>query len=266
MNIVLDVGNSRIKWRNADESSSHAVTSMEVLSKQWQALPAVESVAIYGCNVRGPQATEEIDTIARQVFSSEVRWLSSQSQAAGVRNGYALPAQLGVDRWAAIVAANARHPGRACIVIDAGTAITVDAIDESGQHRGGVIMPGLTMLFEGLGRAAQLQNMAADQREHLLQRCQALADSTEKAIVSGVIFSMRGGVRCVIEQQCRQINAKIQTIPIFVTGGDAQMLNFKSLQMQWLPDLVLDGVTLLSNIEFSGSGRSSCSGSSEAVR
>lgn len=253
MNIVLDVGNSRIKWRRGEGLDSHVTTSVQALSKQWQDLPTKGMASLYGCNVRGPEVAEEINLIARRVFTSEICWLSSQAQAAGVRNAYAVPAQLGVDRWAAIVAANARNPGQACIVIDAGTAVTVDAIDERGQHRGGVIMPGLNMLFEGLGRTAQLKNLAAERREHLEQESQALACSTEAAIVSGVIFSMRGGVRRVIEQQCRQINAKIHAIPIFVTGGDAHMLIFESLQTQWLPDLVLDGVTLLSKLELSGS-------------
>lgn len=249
--IVLDVGNSRIKWRSTDMPDSRAVSSVEALSKQWLDLSAVGKMALYGCNVRGPKLAEEINVIARQAFSSEVCWLSSQAQAAGVSNAYASPAQLGVDRWAAIVAAYTRNPGRACIVIDAGTAITVDAVDEHGQHRGGVIMPGLNMLFEGLGRAAQLQNIEADQRAHLAQESVALACSTEVAIVSGVVFSMRGGVRHVIEQQCRQINAKIHAIPIIITGGDAHMLTFESLQTQWLPDLVLDGVTLLSKLALS---------------
>ncbi len=253
MKLFLDVGNSRIKWRSTTMPESRAVSSVEALGKQWQDLPAESAVSLYGCNVRGPEVAKEIDRLVRQVFSSDVRWLSSQAQAAGVRNAYALPAQLGVDRWAAIVAANARNPGRACIVIDAGSAITVDAIDERGQHRGGVIMPGLKMLFEGLGRAAQLQNIAADRRERLVQECQALASSTEVAIVSGVVFSMRGGVRMVIEQQCRQINVKIHAIPIFVTGGDAHMLTFESLQTQRLPDLVLDGVRLLSKLGLSES-------------
>ena len=255
MNIVLDVGNSRIKWRSTDGPESHAVLSIEALHQQWQDLPAAGTVTLYGCNVRGPRVAEEINAIARQVFEHDVCWLSSRAQAAGVRNAYAAPAQLGVDRWAAIVAAYARDPGRACIVIDAGTAITVDAIDERGQHRGGVIMPGLNMLFEGLGRAEQLQNIAASRRADLVQESVALACSTETAIVSGVVFSMRGGVRHVIGQQCRQINAKIHAIPIFVTGGDAHMLTFESLQTQWLPDLVLDGVTLLSKLELPESGR-----------
>ena len=249
MKLFLDVGNSRIKWRSTTLPESRAVSSVEALSRQWQDLPAESATSLYGCNVRGSEVAEEIDQVARQLFSSDVGWLSSRAQAAGVRNAYASPAQLGVDRWAAIVAAYARKPGQACIVIDAGSAITVDTIDARGQHRGGVIMPGLNMLFEGLGRAAQLQNIAPDRREHLLQECQALASSTEAAIVSGVVFSMRGGVRSVIEQQCKQINAKIHTIPIFVTGGDAHMLTFESLQTQWLPDLVLDGVALLSKLE-----------------
>lgn len=249
MKLVLDVGNSRIKWRSTDTTESHALTSLAVLADQWRALPAAETVVLSGCNVRGSKFAAEIDSIAREVFCSDVCWLASQAQSAGVRNAYKAPEQLGVDRWAAIVAASARVPGQAYIVIDAGTAITVDAVDQHGQHRGGVIMPGLNILFDGLGRAAQLGNIAANRGEQLLRESQALACSTDAAIISGVVFSMRGGVRSVIEQQCRQINAKIHTISIFVTGGDAHMLNFQSLQMQWLPDLVLDGVVMLSAIE-----------------
>ena len=248
MNIVLDVGNSRIKWRRDDMAESFALTSLEDLDSQWQALQGAWSVTLTGSNVRGPKVAANIDAIAMRNFGCGVLWLGSQAEAVGVKNAYDSPAQLGVDRWAAIIAASQRVPGQACIVIDAGTAITVDAVDQHGQHHGGVIMPGLNLMLESLGRAAQLQCVGAEQREHLVQKSRALARSTDDAIMSGVVFSMRGGVRHVIEQQCKQINAKIQTIPIFVTGGDAHMLNFESLQMQCLPDLVLDGVVRLSEM------------------
>jgi len=244
MNIYLDVGNSRIKWRLDSDADVQTMASVVELAAAWQS-SGYHVQALYGCNVRGETTAQKIDLIARRLFEQDVHWLHSTAIAAGVCNGYQDPAALGVDRWVAIAAAHAYYPDRACIVIDAGTAITVDAIEAGGQHRGGVIMPGLRLLFNSLGNAAQLQALSTEQARKCLRSEQALAQNTHEAILSGVILSMRGGVQRAIEQQCEQIKAKIHDIPILVTGGDADMLKIDALQMQCYPDLVLEGVALL---------------------
>ncbi len=246
MNIYLDVGNSRIKWCDQYFKSVSKVDSVGALKRALCAAPDINQAQLWACNVRDDEAVAEINSLARQCTGREVHWLSAQAQFSGLINAYDQPQRLGADRWAAMVAARDRYPNRACIVVDAGTAITVDAIDAGGRHLGGVIMPGLNLLFTSLGQAARLDHISAEQRQKLLKKARPLAVSTEEAIVSGVVFSMRGGVRRVIEQQSQQINAKIQPIPILITGGDADMLNFESLSTQCLPNLVLEGVALLS--------------------
>ena len=246
MSIYLDVGNSRIKWRLDVSSHTHIAASIDELAQQWQDLGDIASCELFACNVRGEAIAVQISVLAQRCFSSPVVWLTTAAECCGVVNGYHDPHRLGVDRWAALVGARARIHEAACIVIDAGTAITVDVLDASGRHRGGVIMPGLRMMFEGLGAAQDLHTISNEDMKRFASRPQVLANSTRDAIVAGVIFSAQGGVKRVIEQQCEQIKAKIRSIPILVTGGDAGMLKIDSLQMQWQPDLVIEGVALLS--------------------
>jgi len=246
MKIYLDVGNSRIKWRHDTSLHGHVANSLDELAQQWQALGEAGRFELFGCNVRGETIAAQISALAQTCFSCPVVWLTTTGECCGVINGYRDSRRLGVDRWAALIATRARIPDSACIVIDAGTAITVDALDINGRHRGGVIMPGLRMMFEGLGGARELHTVSDEEIKLFASQPQALADSTRDAIVAGVIFSARGGVKSVIEQQCEQIKAKIRSIPILVTGGDASMLKIDSLQMQWQPDLVIEGVALLS--------------------
>lgn len=246
MKIYLDVGNTRIKWRCDGTSKTYIAASLDELARQWQNFGETAQVRLFGCNVRGEAIAAQISALSEACFSSPIVWLTSQSECCGVISGYQDPRRLGVDRWAALVAARARIPDAGCIVIDAGTAITVDAIDAAGRHRGGVILPGLRMMFEGLGAAQQLHTVSNEEMQLFSSRPKVLADSTRDAIIAGVIFSAQGGVKSVIEQQCEQIKAKIRSIPILVTGGDASMLKIDSLQMQWQPDIVIEGVALLS--------------------
>ena len=85
----------------------------------------------------------------RETIGRPPEFASSTDTAAGVRNGYSNPAQLGVDRWLAVIGAFHRHRD-ACCVVDAGTALTIDGVDATGQHLGGFIVPGPRLMVESL--------------------------------------------------------------------------------------------------------------------
>lgn len=239
--IYIDVGNSRVKWQLSGEPDVHSADSIEELRAQWQALAPVKPQNLTGCNVRGADAAQAINQVASSIFGSDIIWQSARASAFGVVNGYQLVENLGADRWAALVGARAQFPGSNCIVVDAGTAITVDLLDQSGQHRGGVILPGVKLMFDSLGRARQLSSHA----DASLLKANALADSTQGAIVAGVNFSIQGGVNAVIQQQVQQINVKIEDLPIILTGGDASMIQLNAPYVHYAPLLVLDGLKVM---------------------
>ncbi len=249
MRLFLDVGNSRIKWRHAQMGGSAVADDLAVLEAQWRGLSTPGIGAVFGSSVRGKAQMQAIDQLCQDCFRTGVRWQVSRAEALGVRNAYANPASLGVDRWLALLAAHASFPGRDCIVVDAGTAITVDLLDAAGDHRGGLIMPGARTILSSLGKAEQLFPDAGDDLLAVARAPRALTSNTQDALLAGAVFAVQGGVRAAIREQARQIGVKIETMPILLTGGDLGMLKLDTLQTHVVPDLVLDGLQVLAEKE-----------------
>jgi type III pantothenate kinase len=245
MNLYVDVGNSRIKWKHDGMAEAMVADSLQQLNRQWDALKAVKLRAAGGSCVRGRLLADKINALSQACFDIPVAWQSSVTEACGVTNAYAQPQNLGVDRWAALIAARVRYPNQACIVVDAGTAITVDLLDATGLHLGGVILPGAASMLDTLNRAEQLFPDASRDLHEFAKSVPPFASSTQDAVLAGIVFAVQGGVKAVIEQQAAQINVKIATLPIILTGGDSTMLNLDSLQTQQVPDLVLEGLRVL---------------------
>lgn len=245
MKLYVDAGNTRIKWIHDGMPKARVADSPQRLGAQWEALDSVRISQVTGSCVRGDELAAGLDQLAQACFGKKIGWMCSVSRARGVTNAYAKPENLGIDRWAALIAARALYPGEACIVVDAGTAITVDMLDATGLHRGGVILPGARSMLDTLGRAEQLFPDASRDLHQLAGSAQALADNTQEAVLAGIIFAVQGGVSAVIAQQARQINVKIGTIPIILTGGDSPMLKLDGLSAFSVPDLVLHGLRLL---------------------
>lgn len=128
-----------------------------------------------------------------------------------VKNLYKTPQTLGMDRLAAVVGANAIKPGRPLLVIDAGTCITYDFIDASGQYHGGNISPGKNMRFKAL-------NAFTDKLPEITPEGEtpAYGQTTETAIRSGVIH----GIEFEMEGYISQLRKKYPKLFVFLTGGD----------------------------------------------
>jgi type III pantothenate kinase len=165
------------------------------------------------------------------------------AMAAGVVNGYTVPETLGADRWAALIAARHTHSGAVC-VIDCGTAITIDLLDASGCHRGGLIAPGIGMMKHAL-RTATAGIGAADGAEQAGASASSipLARATQEAVSSGVLYM----ARAMLEHAIIDIQAAcgVETA-IVMTGGDAtRLLPLGGIQPLKEPDLVLNGLAIL---------------------
>lgn len=249
MRLYLDDGNSRIKWRHDEMRSARVADTPAELEAQWQTLPRHQITAVFGSSVRSEARMREIERISRDCLGAGIHWQTTTASALGVRNAYSDPGSLGVDRWLALLAAHARFPGRDCIVVDAGTAITVDLLDAGGQHRGGLIMPGARTMLSSLARAEQLFPGSGDDLHAMACAGNALTSNTRDALLAGAVFAVQGGVEAAIEQQARQIGVRIGDVPILLTGGDAEMLKLEALQTFRAPDLVLEGLQQLAETE-----------------
>src|SRR6516162_10723505 len=120
--------------------------------RNWQNLP--RPARAVGVNVAGEAARVRVEgQLTRWRVTPE--WLVASDYACGVTNRYARPAQLGADRWASLVAARRRSTATdlfppACVVVNAGTAVTIDALDVDGVFHGGLILPGMRLMLQAL--------------------------------------------------------------------------------------------------------------------
>ena len=153
MILLVDIGNTRVKWAtwngNALGPQSVADHASRNAADWQQELRGGGPTRVVAACVGDTAARAALAEASRAVLGREAEFVASTVSAAGVRNGYTHPAQLGVDRWLAVIGAYHRHR-RACCVVDAGTAMTVDAVDASGLHRGGYIVPGPRLMIDSL--------------------------------------------------------------------------------------------------------------------
>jgi type III pantothenate kinase len=171
MRLLIDIGNTRIKWAFADNGKLSAsgvyalrqdgeldANGIASLPHQWQHTPTSAFVV----NVAGSAAETALREMLIQQFAIDLQRVRTTERCGAVVNGYRSAAQLGTDRWAAIVAAWNLYGSPVC-VIDAGTATTIDAVGDDGRHLGGIIVPGLTLM------QAALQRDTSDIDRHIRQ-------------------------------------------------------------------------------------------------
>ncbi len=141
MNLDVDIGNTRIKWRMGPAGEVQAAP-VETWKDVLRRLPErVHGVRV--CNVLGAEMERSFAAICQSRWQLVPQFARVVKQCHQLRISYDDPSKLGVDRWLAMLAATERCPGRDLMVVSAGTAVTVDLIDRQGAHAGGFIMPGL---------------------------------------------------------------------------------------------------------------------------
>ena len=186
MLLCLDAGNTRLKFGLFDGGRWLLQDALDYAA--FDELPArlpASPTRIVACNVAGQAVRQRIEALAGKL-GLPLTWLCSTAAACGVTNSYDTPEQLGADRWAALIGARALHGG-ACVVADAGTATTIDALDASGRFRGGLILPGLTLMRAALaGNTADLPHASGSFR--------SLPTNTDDAIASGALHATLGAI------------------------------------------------------------------------
>ena len=238
MLLVIDIGNSRTKW--ALVSSDGALSEFEVcmnanIAKSNLSVAAQKADSALIANVAGAGLAQQISQLLSPLT---INFLTATSQACGVTNGYADPAKLGADRWAALIAAWQRTK-RATLVVNAGTAITIDMLDEKGTFLGGTIMPGLRLMHESLSNNASQLNI----EEGVVHN---FPNNTQDAVATGNINAVAGAIGIMLkrlEKQCGWLPKLI------LSGGDAnkiaEALKLNLKQVIMIENLVLQGLVLL---------------------
>src|SRR5688572_12793185 len=152
MILAIDAGNSRVKWGwhdGSDWTSIATVSLIEFAATSDHINPFSvtheDPERIIISNVAGEGAHHLLINWT-SIFDVEPLWLRAEAERCGVRNLYERPEQLGPDRWAALIAARALHPSGPALVVNAGTATTVDMLSGDGRFLGGAILPGVELM------------------------------------------------------------------------------------------------------------------------
>ena len=211
MNLVVDFGNTLVKLAVFDKGELVAQRCMErlhpsVLEELLSEWPVRRAVV---ASTRG-----EVDDVAAMLRRRVDYLLEFTSQTSvPIGNAYLTPETLGRDRLAAAVGATVLYPGENVLIVDFGTAVTIDLVTADNTFRGGCISPGVTMRFRALHdytAALPLCGPAED------ERLQGLA--TEDAVRLGVMNSLT----FEIEGYIARMREKIDDLCVIFTGGDAK--------------------------------------------
>lgn len=229
--LELDVGNTRLKWRYLNDLGQNQVTGV-ARSFEFLECGYVPQRVRVSC-VRGQAFRAHLGSVIESRWGLVPEFAESHAVCAGLISAYEQPQRLGVDRWLAMLAARERAKGAFCVV-DAGSALTLDFVDSSGQHLGGYIVPGLN-----LQKSTLLQNTAIRIPEFTVKAQLCPGRSTEAAIHNGVVTM---AISWIIDEYGKRLDEG----ELFITGGDAELvagyLQNKSISCSLVSELVLDGL------------------------
>lgn len=248
--LLLDIGNSRLKWGVLVDGAIRDTGSLPVRNIAQadavfeEKLPQQIASAI-ACNVAGPEVATALGNCIDARYGITPRFIQSTESAGDVQNAYAEPGRLGVDRWVALIGARAATSA-ACLVVDAGTAITLDAMDRHGRHLGGQILPGLRLMAGALNRnTSDLPGTESDTWLSV-EAAKPFANSTRDAIAQGIMSAVLGS----IDRGMRAIGKLDADASLVLTGGDAGAIRQQlQLPADFRPDLVLEGLACLARAE-----------------
>jgi type III pantothenate kinase len=234
--LLLDVGNSRCKWALVQDGAwvqqgASGNTEWSALRQALSALPPPGRILV--SNVAGAAMAQRLRAVCAE-WQCPLEFVKASAGQCGVRNGYQQPEQLGSDRWAALIAAWHYVQG-ACLVVNCGTATTVDALSAKGEFLGGLILPGISLMQRSLAtNTAQL----AEERGSL----QDFPRNTADAIHSGMLRATAGAIR----HQFDLLRAREGMARCLIDGGSAGVVReHLGLSAEQLDNLVLRGLQII---------------------
>lgn len=234
MLLLIDAGNSRTKWGCYEQQwlCTGVCLNNDIgnLERDWSELP--RPARVVGCNVGGATLAEQIGKAAAR-WRITPEWIRARRSECGVTNSYSKPETLGADRWAALVGARNLESG-ACLVVNAGTALTVDALAGDGTFLGGLIVPGFDLMQEALARSTAHLKVEGG-------RFAAFPRSTADAIASGAVQALCGAVE---RMRSEMTKASETDATVLLSGGRARLIETGlSFPARVIEHLVLAGLS-----------------------
>jgi len=239
MILLLDVGNTRVKWAWLEylEIAPAGAVAHDATRRSWQREIEADGhrpSRIVVASVAGPAFAAALTLWSRDHYRVEPEFATACAELCGVRNAYVRPATLGVDRWLALIAAW-RSERRATVIVNSGTALAVDTLDRAGRHCGGLIVPGAQMMREARARF--------DGNAELLPAATLPGTPVPEALPDCVLLMLAS----LVDRSVEELRAQVGVAPrVLLTGGDASLVEpYLRHGAELVPDLVLTGLAIV---------------------
>ncbi|MEE9327588.1 MAG: type III pantothenate kinase [Cocleimonas sp.] len=260
--LLIDVGNSSLKWALCDGDTLSAQVPIQyadktpidvfkdILELHKSVCDEVMMVTVLG--VKFAQQAKELG--AQYQFS----WNNIESirQLGGITNAYIEPQKLGSDRFVGMIASqylvnSSDQTNKAFIVVDSGTATTIDAVDQQGKHLGGVILPGLHLCANSLLDNTELLPLFNEASKTFSANC--FSKETSQAIASGCLIGLAGAIDGICNRMEKEIidndQNKEQRLDKIICGGNAKhLMPYFQLDYQLQENLLMQGLKVINQL------------------
>ncbi len=240
MQLLVDIGNTSIKWALWDGARLHRMGSAKHfgalpldLLAAWDDMPGIEQIV--AASVGPASVLQAVQRVGDVSWQCALRRVETAAQAQGVRIAYLEPARLGVDRFLALIAAHRSEAAGPKLIVDAGTAVTYDLLGADGSHLGGLILPGMQMMRDSLLSGTQIPRYEPTDAD------QSWAADTGEAIAAASIQAPAA----LAERLVHRLRTETGHQPtLLITGGDAErLLPALGCEAVHLPALILSGLS-----------------------
>ena len=233
MRLEVDIGNTFLKWRYcvaSDVLHRGSVLTQDFSLVSFSALAGCEVEKVLVGSVAGDEPNQCFGSICKKLWAIDPIFAATSHHCAGVTNSYKEPSKMGVDRWLAMIAAY-KSVNRAVVIVDCGSAITVEYISDEGRHKGGYIIPGLRLMRESLQ-----QNTARVRFDGLEgQLATHPGINTAEAVLQGSGYLFKA-----LAHEIKRDLAEGEAL--FFTGGDGKLMRDMVQAGRYEADLVMDGL------------------------
>lgn len=247
--LLVDLGNTRIKWAwlsaagrpGRMHAAAHAHWSNRDFREALQRLKRGDRVL--AVSVAADSVRRRFAAAVRANCGALPQFVESAKAWNGVQSGYREPLRLGADRWVAML--GARTVGRDVLVIDVGTAVTIDLLDADGRHRGGAILPGSALMVASL--LAGTGGISRRVTPGSLRRRSLFARSTREAVEAGARHALIASIHHAVNEAALALGSRPR---VLLTGGGASELRAAlRVRYLWRPALVLEGLAMFASGE-----------------
>ena len=243
MKLLLDIGNSSVNWALEVDGQFISVDAFayekdnieQGLQDKLQLMQKPSQVLI--ANVAGNNIFNKLETWVRKQWQLEC-WQPEVSEKFNrLKNSYSITQEMGIDRWLAMIAAWEKYQTSLCVV-GCGTALTIDAIDDEGNHLGGYIIPGIELMQQALIAKTECINVATNKYASI-----EYAQSTQAAINNGAFLAATAIIDRVVTQLSNESNTQPKCI---ISGGMAALISpLLQESFEHEPNLVLSGLLIV---------------------